>query len=659
MDNENNENKSVKKRGWIKNVAIIFLLILLLLTFFSNTILTYSLPEVSAQYGQYSSLSASVKLSGSVKANESYKVVYEPTSSDTDVQVQTRKVKSVYVREGDYVEKGQEILVVEGGMSEEAKALRKQYDETKKAYDLALSGDNVNYLQNAKALEAAQERYDEAKKELDRLQTRLDSLLSGAGSESEKADRADEIAKKRKDLEAMRDELTKEISDLEVNIEIAKQEAGEGLSGSLTAENAHFAEVESTYNALKAKAQELSSAVTSLQKNLANMRKANDLTHTIESLRATNDQLYADVETNYEQIMENNAEIAEAQQKLKILGMKEVSDIELFRVEHELEIAEEESAGAQSEYSEYAQIYETAKTEIEAHRKQYAASDKLAAFSAELEKCKAKLDEVNREYDETADIDELKDMLKTAQASAKETKQELDILKAQLSQSNQSTSLDRNEQKKRLDELLAKIEEYENAPETLSVTAPIAGRLVSVYVVPGESVSSGMTVADIEIADKGYTCEVTVSSDEARKIQVGSPVTVSNSWWYSNVEASITQIRSDVQSQGKNKIVIFEIKGDVYEGQQLSFSVGDRSSSYSNVFPNSAIREDVDGKYVLTVESKNTPLGIRYKAKRISIEVIASDDTQSAVSGLMGSEFVITNSTVPISDGQMVRLAEN
>ena len=42
--------EKVKKRGWIKNVAIIFLSVLLVLTFFSNTIMNHSLPEVSAQY---------------------------------------------------------------------------------------------------------------------------------------------------------------------------------------------------------------------------------------------------------------------------------------------------------------------------------------------------------------------------------------------------------------------------------------------------------------------------------------------------------------------------------------------------------------------------------------------------------------------------------
>ena len=149
-----------------------------------------------------------------------------------------------------------------------------------------------------------------------------------------------------------------------------------------------------------------------------------------------------------------------------------------------------------------------------------------------------------------------------------------------------------------------------------------------------------------------------MSAEEARKIQVGAPCTISNSWWYSEVSASVTQIRSDPQSQGKNRIVVITVNGDVYEGQSLSFTIGDRNQSYDCVLPNSAIREDNDGKFVLTVTSKKTPLGVRYTAVRTNIEVLASDDTKCAVSGLYGSEFVITNATSPISDKQQVRLAD-
>ena len=40
---------SVRKREWVKTAAIIFLAVLLVLTFFAKTIMNASLPEVAAQ----------------------------------------------------------------------------------------------------------------------------------------------------------------------------------------------------------------------------------------------------------------------------------------------------------------------------------------------------------------------------------------------------------------------------------------------------------------------------------------------------------------------------------------------------------------------------------------------------------------------------------
>jgi hypothetical protein len=38
-----------KNREWVKNAAIIFLAVLLVLTFFSNTIMNFSLPQVATK----------------------------------------------------------------------------------------------------------------------------------------------------------------------------------------------------------------------------------------------------------------------------------------------------------------------------------------------------------------------------------------------------------------------------------------------------------------------------------------------------------------------------------------------------------------------------------------------------------------------------------
>jgi hypothetical protein len=77
------------------------------------------------------------------------------------------------------------------------------------------------------------------------------------------------------------------------------------------------------------------------------------------------------------------------------------------------------------------------------------------------------------------------------------------------------------------------------------------------------------------------------------------------------------------------------------------------------VVPTSCIREDSNGKFILILESKSTPLGNRYYARRVSVEVLASDDTNSAVSGAIEDySYVITTTTKPVEENQQVRLAD-
>ena len=77
------------------------------------------------------------------------------------------------------------------------------------------------------------------------------------------------------------------------------------------------------------------------------------------------------------------------------------------------------------------------------------------------------------------------------------------------------------------------------------------------------------------------------------------------------------------------------------------------------IVPNSAIREDNNGKFILVVEQSASPLGNRYKAVRADVQVVASDETQSAITGgIYGWEPVITTSTKPVEEGQLVRLPD-
>ena len=101
------------------------------------------------------------------------------------------------------------------------------------------------------------------------------------------------------------------------------------------------------------------------------------------------------------------------------------------------------------------------------------------------------------------------------------------------------------------------------------------------------------------------------------------------------------------------------MEGDISNGTNLSISLGGQSTSYETIVPNSAIREDANGKFVLRVVSKSSPLGNRYYAERVDVNVLASDATQSAIDASFSwGDYIITKASVPISDGMQVRVSE-
>ena len=63
-------SEKVKNRGWVKNVAIIFLAVMLVLTFFSNTIMNRSLPAVTGQSVQPGTITTQGRGDGRIAAAE-------------------------------------------------------------------------------------------------------------------------------------------------------------------------------------------------------------------------------------------------------------------------------------------------------------------------------------------------------------------------------------------------------------------------------------------------------------------------------------------------------------------------------------------------------------------------------------------------------------
>ena len=158
-----NENEGKKRREWVKNAAIIFLTIMLILTFFSNTIMNYSLPEVATQYVQNGTITAKVRGTGNVEATDPYSVMVKDT----------RVISSVAVKQGDTVEKDQVLYYLEDKESDELKQAEQELADLELAYMKGLFGGTVSPEVINKVASGNTDSFSSYKAMVTDMQTRL------------------------------------------------------------------------------------------------------------------------------------------------------------------------------------------------------------------------------------------------------------------------------------------------------------------------------------------------------------------------------------------------------------------------------------------------------------------------------------------------------
>ena len=166
-------------------------------------------------------------------------------------------------------------------------------------------------------------------------------------------------------------------------------------------------------------------------------------------------------------------------------------------------------------------------------------------------------------------------------------------------------------------------------------------------------------MAVIDVVDQGYIIKVPVTNEQAKQVKVGDSAEVTNYRWGGDIKAVLESIAPDPSSGGQKKLLIFRVSGDVEAGANISLSIGQRSTVMDTIVPKSAIREDANGKFVLVVTARSTPLGNRYTATRAEVQILGEDDTSAAVSGLAANDYVITTSSKPLDPGSQVRMVEN
>lgn len=143
---------NVKRREWVKTAAIIFLAVLLVLTFFSNTIMNASLPEVATQQVTQGTINAKIRASGTITANETYNVKL----------AQSRKIESVKCKVGQAVNAGDVLFVLEAQESDELKAAKTDLEAKELDYQKSLITASNDSAQEDRDVQKLRDAYNEA-----------------------------------------------------------------------------------------------------------------------------------------------------------------------------------------------------------------------------------------------------------------------------------------------------------------------------------------------------------------------------------------------------------------------------------------------------------------------------------------------------------------
>lgn len=547
-------------REWVKNAAIIFLAVLLVLTFFSNTIMNRSLVEVATARVTDGNIVAKVRGTGTVTASGKHQVK----------ATKTRTVRSVMVKAGQEVQTGDVLFILGEGDGDELEQAEQTLRELRVSYQkAAIAMPTFNYSTQQLAIEKAQAAYEEAQKntaELEKKVAALDSnpLVKAAKNRYEDADK--KVVALENDYNNKRQPLADAAEIALVNYNTAEEERANAqnklddlISQGITEDAKEYKDALAELDKAKEKSNKAYSEFEKKQTELDNFTSNNG--KIVDEQRAQRDALYSE----YTRLIGSYAEDLE-----KAVDTEDAAFYELVSAENALYAAQE--------------------------------ADEKTLAAAQI------------------DLASLADQISHQQEKIKSLAGEDDN----------------------------------------TVTANVSGKIDTIDCTAGDTVTKDSLMCTIEVPDMGHTVSFSVTNDQAQRLRTGDTATVSNYYWGNTITATLTNIRTDPKNPQTNKLLTFDLEGDVTTGSELTLSVGQKSANYDTIVPNSAIRTDNNGSFVLAISQKSSPLGNRYIAKRVSIEVLASDDNNSAVVADLGNgDYVITTGSGPIKNGDQVRMADS
>ncbi|MDE6539672.1 MAG: RND transporter [Ruminococcus sp.] len=595
--NEKNKEGYIpnRKREIIKNFLIIFLIIMLILTFCSNTIMNKSLAEITTETATSGKLTERIRGSGLVESNQSY-----------DVKIDGNKViDTIMIKTGQEVKKDDVLFTIGTEESEELETAEDSLIELELEYQKALLVTPEDYSAENQAISNARDDLNAAIEKRNNAMTNSGTAQQALYNYNSNQN---ELLRKTKILDKLQSTIIAIDSD---NYSSASVE----YTGDLVFLYNAYITAETDYN-------------SAYQLYTTMLTGKPSETPTVENT-SENDENQPS-ETIQERVQTDNS-------------------YEIESIKADMEAKEETRNNALNDYN-------NAKYDIrnDLMNQLYSIENDIDYLNTQITNYQATQGTgatmTVEDYDEEIRLKQ--QALETLIAELNKSKSENDLL-------TKTNMLEIDAKKKEVDKMKEKIEKLKEKSEITEIKSKYNGIVSSINVKAGEETVPDMPLAVIDIADEGYTVELTVDAEKAKKIKKGIEAEVVNNW-NGDITAVLTDIKNDTKAGSKNRILTFSVTGDVSTGTMIDLSIPCGNGNYDTIVPKSAVYKDSKGSFVLMVNSKSSPLGNRYFAERVDVEVLASDEISSAVQGgITSGDYIITTASKPVKPKDQVRMKDN
>lgn len=617
----------VKNRGWVKNVAIIFLAVMLVLTFFSNTIMNASLPEAAVQYVQSGSITTQIRGTGTITAKEVYEV--KTTTS--------RKVQSVLVTKDQEVKVGDVLLILAAGEGTETDELKTQLETAKYSYQQKL----INMSGGGSEVTRAQEKLQEAIAARDAIAVNI------TAEDIELAKVRYETAKE------YYQQLTYELEDAGGYVEGGKGDTLKELSDAVNAAQLEYDSACIRYAKEYAFVNQLAADASVFGTH------GSDRDAYAEAI--TGAFAAAGEDTTVHNYFVDLASVTQAEREN--LGIDRV-DITKYPYSDLVSALPNQNITAVAKgYGEILTAKDALTKAQDAYNKAVESMQpQNEALNKQVTEAKREMDALEAEYKELSDK-------KTAYDTAKDNVISCENALQTLLKTSKLDNLELSKMANEIAKLEAKLEELSGGEKDAEgnvtggqIVSEVNGVVKEINVTAGNNTDPATAVMTIEVPDRGYTVSMNVTNEQAQKVTIGDTAEISTGYWGSSgLSGKLVGIRNNTSAgQSGGKQLVFDVTGsDITSGTQVSVSIGQRSQNYDTIVPNSALRSDSNGSFVLVIVAKSSPLGNRFVATRVDVTELAKDDVNTAVSGgLSAYDMVLTTATKPVEDGMLVRLPD-